>query len=135
MKRGLISDYIGMMSMMCYTFKSSYIFMTIEQLNFTVPPEFQSKFIEIDEKVWTRYFSKFDFFVSKEIWTDIANPNTLSVVIHWASLESWKSISKVDLDRLAKEFDSLCMEQCQQVFEIKGFVSYEVTYIANSNQN
>lgn len=102
--------------------------MIIEQLNFTIPTDLQSIFIEIDEKVWTRYFSQFDFFVLKEVWVDTVNTNTLSVVIHWASLESWKSIPKVDLDRLAKEFDSLCMERCQQVFEIKGFVSYEVTY-------
>ena len=94
-------------------------YMYIEQLIYNIPPILQSKFLELDEAIWTAYLSKFEFYVSKEIWLDPTNLDYVSIVIHWRSLNEWKSIPSDDLNRLSQQFDKLSLEQCGQTFVIK----------------
>ncbi|MBC7406366.1 MAG: TIGR03792 family protein [Candidatus Parcubacteria bacterium] len=100
--------------------------MTVEQLIFDIPPQFQSSFVELDEQIWTPYLSSFAFFVSKEVWTCPANPSYLSIIVRWSSQAEWKSIPVDKLMELSREFDKLSQQKFGEVFAIKQSLSYEV---------
>ena len=103
--------------------------MTVEQLIFCIPSNLQATFIQLDELVWTPYLSQFEFFVSKEIWQDANNPELLSIVIHWQSLEEWKSIPITELTELNNQFNQLSLSELGQIFLIKESRTYNVASI------
>ena len=103
--------------------------MTVEQLIFCIPSNLQATFIQLDELVWTPYLSQFEFFVSKEIWQDAHNPELLSIVIHWQSLEEWKSIPITELTELNNQFNQLSLSELGQIFLIKESRTYNVASI------
>ena len=100
--------------------------MTVEQLIFDIPTQFQSTFIQLDEQIWTPYLSSFAFFAGKEVWTCPTNSSYLSIVIHWSSHTEWKSIPVAKLMELSREFDKLSQQKFGEVFAIKESRTYEV---------
>jgi uncharacterized protein (TIGR03792 family) len=78
--------------------------MVIEWLRYHVPTEFQTAFLEADARIWTVTLEAQPGFLSKESWLEPADLQTITLVIRWASLADWKSISAAVLKEADREF-------------------------------
>ncbi len=82
--------------------------MVIEWLQFNVPPEKRSAFLERDEAVWTQGLQKYPGFIGKETWIDPQTTNII-LVIRWETRQQWKAIPQADLDALDRQMGDLRM--------------------------
>lgn len=82
--------------------------MVIEWLKIKVAPELREKFIAKDAEIWTAKLSSYPGFLSKEVWINPEIPTEVVLIIHWQTLEQWKSIPVnilIETDKLfTKEF-------------------------------
>jgi uncharacterized protein (TIGR03792 family) len=76
--------------------------MVIELLRFRMSPEKIPTFLAKNAELWTPALQARDGFVDKEIWTSRQTPGEVLIMIHWASMEQWKSFPS----DLQKELDS-----------------------------
>lgn len=95
--------------------------MVIEWLKFQVAPELREKLIQEDEKIWTAALAQYPGFLSKQVWIDPQALNEVVFVIHWESLEAWKSIPADILDETEKRFAERMGKGTYQLVEAKGF--------------
>jgi uncharacterized protein (TIGR03792 family) len=100
--------------------------MQVEQLIYHIPIEFQADFLKLDNGVWTGFFTKYDFYLGKEVWTNSENPDFVTIVIHWRSLKEWKSIPLDQLQKNADDFDQKCQQKIGQIFKIQSSNNYKV---------
>ncbi|MEL7002312.1 MAG: TIGR03792 family protein [Bacteroidota bacterium] len=59
----------------------------------------------MDHEIWTKKLSEHPGFISKEIWINEFNPNEVTAIIYWNSIEEWKAIPGEELNEIIKEFD------------------------------
>jgi uncharacterized protein (TIGR03792 family) len=74
----------------------------IEELTLTMPTDRIAAYLERDAEVWTPYLESCNGFLGKETWLPDDRPDTVVLVIRWASIEQWKSITPEqveDVDR------------------------------------
>ena len=71
----------------------------IEELTLTMPPDRITAYLERDAQVWTRFLQSCDGFLGKETWLPDGRPDTVVLIIRWASMEQWKRIT---LDQVAE---------------------------------
>ena len=95
--------------------------MVIEWLQFRVDEAIRDEFVERDRDIWTRALAKYDGFVTKEVWTSPANPTEVICVIYWETMEQWKAIPVVDLQRIEAEFQSAIGDR----YELLAVTTYE----------
>lgn len=75
----------------------------VEFLTFRVPPAEMERWLELDERHWTRFLERQPGFVRKEVWrsadeADVADEvDVVHAVIWWASLADWKAVPAADL--------------------------------------
>jgi uncharacterized protein (TIGR03792 family) len=95
--------------------------MVIEWLRYRVPTEFQAVFLEADARIWTPTLAAQPGFLGKESWLE---PDTQSVtlVIRWALLSDWKSISATVLEAADRTF----VAALGQAFEMLEARTFEV---------
>lgn len=65
------------------------------------------EFLELQQKVWTKYLSSFDDFVSEEIWINKENPGEIHKIVVWKSMDGWKDICPIELKEKDEEFKKL----------------------------
>lgn len=77
----------------------------VEWLQFQIPIEVQANFIEKDRRIWTSFLSKQKGFIHKEVLTNIAKPEELTLLIYWQTLADWKRIPQNLLDEVQTHFE------------------------------
>ncbi len=92
--------------------------MVIEWLEFKVPPEKRTAFIERDEAVWTTGLRQFKGFLGKEVWIEPRTERVI-LVIRWESEQAWDAVPLSEIKRLAQQMGNLN-------FPIVNFHKYQV---------
>ena len=95
--------------------------MVIEWLKFKLAPESREKFIELDKEIWTSFLSEQPGFLSKEIWLDPNNLDEIIAVVHWQTLEQWKSIPVQSLVQNDLKFRQALSPVQYIISESKGY--------------
>ena len=67
--------------------------MVIEFLTFCVEPHERDEWLEIEERVWTRFLERQPGFVRKQVWIEEANDREVHAMIEWRSRELWQTIT------------------------------------------
>lgn len=67
--------------------------MIVEELTLQVAAPDIEGFLEVDARVWTAFLAAQPGFVRKEVWVPADRPNTVVILVWWASREHWKAIS------------------------------------------
>jgi uncharacterized protein (TIGR03792 family) len=78
--------------------------MVIEFLTFHVPLTDQPAFIAADAAIWTATLSCQPGYLGKDIWRDKASPDSLRLVIRWASRNAWRAVPRALLDQTNADF-------------------------------
>ncbi|NJP09933.1 MAG: TIGR03792 family protein [Leptolyngbyaceae cyanobacterium RU_5_1] len=95
--------------------------MVIEWLKIEVSRELQEKFIQTDEAIWTATLAKYPGFLGKHVWINPKEPNEVVLVIHWASLENWKSIPADVLEETERQFSAQMGKGTYRLVEVKEY--------------
>lgn len=90
----------------------------VEFLTFTVAAEDQADWLDADERIWTTFLSAQPGFVSKQTWTDRANPDQVHAVIIWTDEASWKSIPADALAAVDDEMGAWRRPLVEHVYDI-----------------
>jgi uncharacterized protein (TIGR03792 family) len=96
--------------------------MVIEALRFSVPVEWQARFLEEDARHWTPVLSRQAGFAGKESVHDHANPATLLLLIRWDSREQWKAVPSAELE----DADRCFTAALGQHFPVLECIDYQV---------
>lgn len=80
--------------------------MVIEWLKFRVDPAQRSRYLEIDEAIWTTALETYPGFVDKTTWLDPNHDDEVIFVISWATREQWKAIPEEELEQINQNFDT-----------------------------
>ena len=80
--------------------------MVIEWLEFQVPAEKRTAFIERDEAVWTAALKQFQGFLGKEVWIDPETERVI-LVIRWQSQEAWDAFPLSKIQQLDRQMGEL----------------------------
>jgi uncharacterized protein (TIGR03792 family) len=91
--------------------------MVIEWLKVRVAPELREKYIQIDERVWTGFLSRYTGFLGKQVWLNPNAPDELVLVISWSSREAWKAIPAGELEKIEQTFDQAMGEGTYEMLE------------------
>lgn len=81
--------------------------MVIEWLKFRVAPAQRSRYLEIDEAIWTAALKTYPGFLDKTTWLDPNHDDEVIFVISWATREQWKSIPEEELEQINQQFDAM----------------------------
>lgn len=81
----------------------------IEMLRVRCPQQRHAEFMARDAVVWTPALARHDGFISKETWTSMDDPDLLTLVIRWQSLEQWKAFPAELCERLDAEMGDLLL--------------------------
>jgi uncharacterized protein (TIGR03792 family) len=79
----------------------------IEELTLTMPPERVAAYLERDALVWTPFLQSCDGFLGKETWLPDDRPDTVVLIIRWASMEQWKRITPSQVDEVDRAMGEL----------------------------
>ncbi|MCS6960315.1 MAG: TIGR03792 family protein [Pseudanabaenaceae cyanobacterium SKYGB_i_bin29] len=77
---------------------------TIEWLEFQVPPGEQAEFIKQDRLIWDKFLRQYPGFLGKEIWVDRQNKSRLIVLVRWHSYQEWKAIPLSKVQAVTEQF-------------------------------
>lgn len=72
--------------------------MVVEFLNFRVPVNERDRWLGIEAEHWTAFLQTKQGFVRKEVWVNADDPEAVTAVIWWESLDHWRSIPQAELD-------------------------------------
>lgn len=78
--------------------------MVIEMLQIRVPVTDQARYIAADAAIWTPALAQNAGFLGKEIWSPQDDPDTLHLVIRWASRAAWHAVPQDLLARTDAAF-------------------------------
>ena len=95
--------------------------MVIEWLQFRVDEDARDVFMECDRAIWTAALTNYPGFVKKEVWTNPTNPSEVICVIHWETMEQWKSIPVSELETIEAEFQEAMGDR----YQLLGVKTYE----------
>jgi uncharacterized protein (TIGR03792 family) len=65
----------------------------VEELTLHVENTEIERFLDADARIWTVFLAAQPGFVHKEVWIPADRPNTVVIMVWWASREQWKAIS------------------------------------------
>lgn len=65
--------------------------MVVEFLTFAVDDGALDEWLEVEERVWSRYLETVPGFIRKEVWQ--SGPGVVHAVIWWESREHWKAVT------------------------------------------
>jgi uncharacterized protein (TIGR03792 family) len=92
--------------------------MVVEFLTFDVEPEIREAWMEMEERLWSRYLEQRPGFIRKQLWVEMSNPAQVHAMIEWESYELWHSIPDEDIARVDAEMGELFREARVQKFAI-----------------
>lgn len=93
--------------------------MVIEWLTFDVPLVEQAKWLEIEERVWSRYLERQPGFLGKEIWVEEDSASLVHAVIRWESMELWKKITQEQVDEVDQLMGDAWKPCTMKVYEVR----------------
>jgi uncharacterized protein (TIGR03792 family) len=76
----------------------------IEHLVVRVPVAGQRRWLAADADVWTAVLSRQPGYLGKEVWADADDPETLHLVIRWASREDRDAVPRPLLEATEARF-------------------------------
>jgi uncharacterized protein (TIGR03792 family) len=100
----------------------------VEWLQFQIPVEVQANFIETDRRIWTSFLSKQKGFIRKEVLTNLAKPEDLTLLIYWQTLADWKSIPQNRLDEVQNRFE----QELGMYYPIRESRAYHLNHSAQT---
>lgn len=74
--------------------------MVVEFLTFVVPVDELDRWLQVEERHWSRFLERQDGFMRKEMWRTCDDPTSVHAVIWWSSMEHWKAIPQAELDAI-----------------------------------
>ena len=92
--------------------------MVIEMLTFTVPETERTTWLEVEERVWTRFLEQQAGFLRKEMWVSAGDRSSIHAVIWWHSLEQWKAIDSDTLAAVDQRMGLWFREPTMKVFDV-----------------
>lgn len=95
--------------------------MVIEWLKFRVTPELREKFVQKDDEIWTATLSRYPGFIRKEVWISPDRLDEAIVVIHWESMEAWKSVPAEVLADTDARFTAAMGAGNQEIVDAAGY--------------
>jgi uncharacterized protein (TIGR03792 family) len=95
----------------------------VEFLRFQMSPEKIPTFVQKNAELWTPALSKHPGFIDKEIWVNDRIPGEVLIMIHWETLEQWKSFP----EELGVELDAQMSDP-----EFMPVAGYECTIVAST---
>ncbi len=78
--------------------------MIIEQLTFRVPLPLRPRFLALDAEIWTAALAAQPGYLGKETWAEAEDPETLHLIIRWASRAAWKAVPQALLSETDRRF-------------------------------
>ena len=96
--------------------------MFVEVLRFRVPLTHQIAFLQADAEIWTPVLSGYTGFAGKEVWRNAADPEEISLAIHWTSRAQWKAIPTTVLAETEQQFQ----QTLGTVYPIQQSLEYQV---------
>jgi uncharacterized protein (TIGR03792 family) len=99
----------------------------VEWLQFQIPIEVQANFIEKDRRIWTTFLSQQKGFIRKEVLTNVAKPEELTLLIYWQTLADWERIPQNRLDEVQHRFE----QELRMYYPIRESRAY---HLDNSTQ-
>lgn len=97
--------------------------MVIEWLQFRVDADAIDHFLERDRAIWTTALAQYPGFANKEVWTNPSHPEEIICVIHWETVEQWKSIPGHMLEAIEAEFQEV-MGNCYELIEVRTYTQH-----------
>jgi uncharacterized protein (TIGR03792 family) len=76
----------------------------IEWLQVRVPVADQARYIAADTAIWSAALARNAGYLGKEIWSPHDDPDTLNLVIRWASRAAWHAVPKSLLEQTDTAF-------------------------------
>jgi uncharacterized protein (TIGR03792 family) len=101
----LLTLWFGLMVLPARSQRTQTSNSVVEWLQFQIPVTVQANFIEKDRRIWTSFLSKQKGFIRKEVLTNLAKPEDLTLLIYWQTLADWEKIPKNRLDEVQTRFE------------------------------
>ena len=92
--------------------------MVIEKLTFEVRPEDRDRWLEVEERTWSRFLEKQDGFVRKEIWVEEDDDAHVHAVIWWESKDQWKAIPSSAVDAVDESMGEWLRKPTMREFHV-----------------
>lgn len=105
-------------------------FPVVEWLVFQVPSERKAQFLQKDREIWTPFLARYSGFLGKTVWIQPECPETVTLVIFWASREQWAAIPQTELERIDQEFHQAVGIVCPLVESKEYWVRSEAKIFA-----
>jgi uncharacterized protein (TIGR03792 family) len=102
----------------------------VEQLVFRIDPQSLERCLQIDHEIWTKGLASQPGFAGKEVWLDPKNPDQITYIIYWDSLEQWKAIDNEYLCALQQEFEqAFAPDSCTLIRELHNEQQWYRTHV------
>ncbi len=75
----------------------------VEELTLHVADADLEGFLDADARIWTAFLAAQPGFIRKEVWAPADRPDTVVVMVWWASRELWKAISDAQVAAIDRE--------------------------------
>lgn len=92
----------------------------IEMLRVRCPHNRHAEFMARDAVVWTPALARHDGFLSKATWLSLDDPDLITLVIRWESMEKWKSFPAELCERLDGEMGDLLLPMTCETYVEEG---------------
>jgi uncharacterized protein (TIGR03792 family) len=94
----------------------------IEWLRFSVPVDWQERFIASDAAIWTAYLAQQPGFLGKKVIRNSKDQTCLALAIHWQSRAHWHAVPRLELEAVDRAFSATLGQQ----FPVLDCIDYEV---------
>ena len=92
--------------------------MVVELLTFEIEPEIREAWMDLEERVWSRFLERQPGFVRKELWVSDDAPSEVHAVIWWESMEQWKSITPEQVAEVDERMGDLVREPTCRAMQV-----------------
>lgn len=92
--------------------------MVIEWLTFEVTEADRAAWLDVEERVWSRFLEQQPGFVRKEMWTDRVDPDRVHAVVWWTDEPTWKRITPEQVAAVDAQMGEWFRDCSIQVFDV-----------------
>jgi uncharacterized protein (TIGR03792 family) len=90
----------------------------VEELTLAVAAADLDGFLDADERIWTAFLAQQPGFVRKEVWAPSDRPDTVVIMVWWASRELWKAITDSEVAAVHREMGEWRREPVVREYEV-----------------
>lgn len=66
--------------------------MVVEYLTFAVEPGELARWLEVEERIWSRFLEEQPGFVRKQMWVERGDEPHVHAVIWWRDMDAWQAV-------------------------------------------